>query len=324
MAVTKTTKVNINSKDTDSTKNQKRVCDTLTVVPSTLMRTPSSSFAKAFSDNYKEGLAEFSFSIDNTYKNIQIDKMSAWVRSEVGLHYVRISNDEVYLVDFNNLDDGSYKLYVNILFNRNNTDVMDYPLDELVFTIQEPSVIPPLNSLELVGMSIANNEIISSENIGIIVSQKEQLIVYTEDISNEANSIKIENKKFHKYEEGAFIFYPAFANTGVTTLSLNSLPAKQVKCQGVELKKGYINPYSLCIAVYKVDGDFFEVKTFEDGQFADNGTKIGKAVPYVSQETSENEKIVIKKGTNAFAIGSIRIKNNSSIRVSNGSKYKIL
>ena len=74
---------------------------------------------------------------------------------------------------------------------------------------------------------------------------------------------------------------------------------------------------------YSWDGTTW-LKSSLGGQFVDKGTEKGKAIAYLANTTAENEDIVIKEGTNAFAIDNITIADGTTITIEDGAVFKVL
>jgi len=64
--------------------------------------------------------------------------------------------------------------------------------------------------------------------------------------------------------------------------------------------------------------------TISESQFADNGTTIGKSVPYVAKTTNTNETIIVKSKQNAFAIDEIIIDDGTELVIEDDAVFKVL
>ena len=127
-------KIKINTVDKIPDLDNKKAYKALSVVPSTLMRTPSSNFAKAFEFMASVGMYKLDLEVKDDTK-LEFKELQGFFKSDVGIHYTSLINDIEYIVNLKDEDDGDYDVYLTINFNENDSENADYKLDDFIFNL---------------------------------------------------------------------------------------------------------------------------------------------------------------------------------------------
>ncbi len=127
----------------------------LTVVPSTLMKTPSEAFSRSNKSLYAVGITHLTVAKFND-ASIRITELEGFLDSGIGSHFVQLHNNE-HITLAPSLTNGTIKLWVEIQFNQNDFVAGNFPLDDLIFTFANAS--PSSKSLELATIEVVSGAI---------------------------------------------------------------------------------------------------------------------------------------------------------------------
>ncbi len=125
--------------------------DSISVVPSTLMRTPSFGFSKLHNSILVDGVLSITHSF--TADEVTISAIEAVVRSDVGKHFVTLQRE--LKIPSDTFDAGKINnIYFKVKYNPNDTLSGSYPLDELDIVCQDEATAPPANSTEVLKVTV--------------------------------------------------------------------------------------------------------------------------------------------------------------------------
>jgi hypothetical protein len=153
--------ISVNSTGVDTSLEGKPVYEALAVIPSTLMRTPSSAFAKAFDFLAVEGIYQIDVSVnDDNNSLLEFDKLSGFFRSSVGIHFVDLINETKATFDLSSEADGSKDVYFTMNFIENDSVNGVYPLDNFIFNVVDSGSDKPFsNAMKVLTLDLSSGAI---------------------------------------------------------------------------------------------------------------------------------------------------------------------
>jgi hypothetical protein len=119
--------------------NGKKSYESIDVVPSTLMRTPTEAFSELHAELLKEGEKSISVSFENG--NVVINELLAVINGDKGKHFVKLKEPLVLdgtLFNSNTID----TIYMKVVYNENDTTNGLYPKDELSIEVRQTTNQP--------------------------------------------------------------------------------------------------------------------------------------------------------------------------------------
>ena len=137
----------------------KKSYESIEVVPSTLMRTPSRGYSKFNDAILKNGLLNIAFT--HTSSKVDITSLEAVVPSNVGKHFISLFNT-LTIPSFEFKADATNKVYLSVTYNANNTIDGLYPKDILTVTCQDENDTPPANSVSILEVEVDGGGSITS------------------------------------------------------------------------------------------------------------------------------------------------------------------
>jgi hypothetical protein len=197
--------IKINDIAPSSFIDDKKPADEIKVVPSTLMRTPSSNFAKAFDFLTYDGI--YSAEVNSSSGVVSITELEAYLRSYVGIHFIEITSP--ININISQYEDGDYDLHIYIKFNENNSEENEYILDFLnIELVESGNSSSDENSILLSTVSISSGDVSEIKNVFVPILKPSEKNVSTEQDYN--TNVKYKDKstddKFKLYiDDGEII-----------------------------------------------------------------------------------------------------------------------
>jgi hypothetical protein len=179
-------KFNINAISDSSLLNDETPVESVRVVPSTLMRSPSDNFARAFKFVAGDGFYTVDINVNSDNNSIlEITNIKAFVNSNIGRHYLEVLEPHKITLDLSDEEDGDKKVYIGVDYHPNDTEAGEFILDELVTEIISDTSTPSLSyAVEVANISISNG-VIDSDSIQITAEQL--------SLTNQASSMIVQD-----------------------------------------------------------------------------------------------------------------------------------
>jgi hypothetical protein len=137
----------------------KKSYESIEVVPSTLMRTPSRGYSKFNDALLKNGV--FNIAHSHTASKVDITSLEAVVPSNVGKHFISIVNT-LSIPSSEFASGATNKVYLAVTYNDNDTINGLYPKDTLTIICQDVNDAPPANSISVLEVAVNGGGSITS------------------------------------------------------------------------------------------------------------------------------------------------------------------